>query len=259
MQDDLPAALTFLCAMVIGPLAWMLLATQTSFRERPAYWLNGAMILVAAPMAFAMMRMGGYLMWATLPTVATLAAVLVNRLAGAQFDPVRLAVAAALMAPTVVAALPVAAMRVAPHKDVAGPISAPIGCFDGAAFADLAKLPPGLVVSATDIGPYVLAYTKSTTLAAPYHRAAFGIVAAYDLLAAPASGAQAGVAERTARELGVKYVVVCPAYDGQTGGPPFAAGSLQRALDAGHPPPWLKPLSSTAAAPLQVFSVDPGG
>jgi hypothetical protein len=256
LQSDFPTALTLLCAMAVGPAAWVALGATRSFRTRPAYWLNGAMIGIAAILTFAMMRMGSYLMWATLPTIATLAAVVVQRLGGAKLDPARLAAVAALSAPSVLAAMPIAAMRIAPHREAA---SAPVvasHCLDGAAYADLARLPAGLVAANTDLGPYVLAHTPSTTLAAPYH-ADFGIIAAHRLLAAPAAGAQADGAERIAHELGVTYVVVCPAYDAQTAGPAFAAASLRTALDAGHPPAWLKRLSPSATSPLQVFAVEP--
>jgi hypothetical protein len=91
-------------------------------------------------------------------------------------------------------------------------------------------------------------------LAAPYH-ADFGIIAAHSLLAAPAWGPQANASEHLARQLGVAYVVVCPAYDAQTAGPPFASDSLRTALDSDHPPAWLKRLSPTRASPLQIFGV----
>lgn len=253
LHTDLPTALTLLCAMVVGPIAWIALGFMTRNRARPAYWLNGAMIVLSAAMAFAMLRMGSYLMWATLPSVATLAALVVQRLGTARFDPARITLAAALMAPSVVAAAPIAAMRLAAHP-TASIASAPDRCIAGPAYAELARLRPGLVATTTDLGPYILAYTRSTTLAAPDHRAGFGIVSAYNLLAAPASGPGAG--DGAARALGVTYVVVCPGWDSQVDGPRFAADSLEKVLDAGHPPAWLKRLS-TADSALQIFAVDP--
>ncbi len=255
LQSDFPTALTLFCAMVVGPAAWIALGAMTSFRARPAYWLNGAMIAIAAVMTFAMMRMGSYLVWATLPSTATLAAILVRKLSGAKLDPARVAIVAALTAPSVLAAIPVAAMRLAPHPAAAGASVAANHCLDEAAYADLARLPPGLVAANTDLGPFVLAQTHSTVLAAPYH-ADFGILAAHRLLAAPAWGPQAGASERIAHELGVTYVVVCPAYDTQTAGPPFASDSLRTALDSDRPPTWLKRLSPTTSSPLQIFGVD---
>jgi hypothetical protein len=255
LRSDFPTALTLLCAMVVGPVAWIALGSMRSFRERPAYWLNGAMIAIAVVLAFAMMRMGSYLMWATLPSTATLAAVVVRRLGGAALDPARVAVVAALTAPCVLAAVPIAAMRLAPHTAAAGAPPTASRCLDTAAYADLAKLPAGLVAANTDLGPYVLAHTPSSALAAPYH-ASFGIFAAYRLMAAPAWGPQAAATERMAHHLGVTYVIVCPAYDAQTAGPPFAGNSLRTALDAGRQPAWLKRLSPGGASPLQIFAVD---
>ena len=49
-----------------------------------------------------------------------------------------------------------------------------VACFAPAAYADLAALPPGLVLSTIDPGSQILAYTPHAVLAAPYHRNTYG-------------------------------------------------------------------------------------
>ena len=76
-------------------------------------------------------------------------------------------------------------------------------CRDTANYAALAALPPGLVVGNIEVGPFLLALTPHTVLAAPYHRTS-GIATAHAIFAAPPD-----VAHRMLRERKVAYVMVC--------------------------------------------------
>src|SRR4051794_442426 len=122
------------------------------------------------------------------------------------------------------------------------------GCRDTASYADLAYLPPGLVAGAIELGPFLLALTPHTALAAPYHRNGAGVAAGHAILAAPPDDARNLVAERH-----VTYVVVC----GQTGprglNPAQRAASLWEKLQAGEPPAWLQRLD--AAGPIAIYRV----
>jgi hypothetical protein len=81
------------------------------------------------------------------------------------------------------------------------------------------------------------------------------MVAARGALGAPADGG----AEASARALGVAYVLECRAHRAHTDRDGLAAGSLQKRLDRGEPPPaWLEPLTPPSA-PVEVFRVRPAG
>jgi hypothetical protein len=126
-------------------------------------------------------------------------------------------------------------------------------CFETGAYNAFAgATPPGLVLSEIDLGPFILAHTDNSALAAPYHRMSWGILKAHAILAAPADGAS----EAMARQAGISYVLECRfhARHGDRSG--MTKDSLQKRLDAGTPPAWLKPLSPPQA-PLQAYRVAP--
>ncbi len=116
-------------------------------------------------------------------------------------------------------------------------------CLDTAAFRTLAKAPPGLVLAAPNLGPFILATTPDSVLSAPYHRMAWGISAGHILLHLPVAEAEAPV-----RKLGAAYVAACAA--GASG------DSLQARLAAKAPPAWLEPLSAPGET-LQVYRLRP--
>ena len=107
-------------------------------------------------------------------------------------------------------------------------------------------MPPGIVAADVDLGPYILAFTNHSVLAAPYHRMSFGIYAEHAAEDGPADQAEARM-----RALKVAYVVECPDYIIR--GEP---DSLQIKLQAGDIPAWLQPLS-TPKEPLQIYEVLP--
>jgi hypothetical protein len=125
----------------------------------------------------------------------------------------------------------------------------PDPCFDTGAYSVLARQPPGLVLGEVDLGSYVLADTPSSALSAPYHRMAWGNLAAHAALSAPIDQAQG-----EARALNTAYVLECRAHRGHYDRAGLPADALQRRLDAGRPPAWLAPLSPPGA-PLQVYRV----
>ncbi len=58
-------------------------------------------------------------------------------------------------------------------------------------YAPLARLPAGLVAADIDFGPFLLALTPHSVLAAPYHRLSKGIIMAHQaFVASPGRGAR---------------------------------------------------------------------
>src|SRR5204863_7776297 len=119
-------------------------------------------------------------------------------------------------------------------------------CFKNESYAVLAKLPAGLVAADIDFGPFLLALTPHSVLAAPYHRLSSGIVASHAVFAASPDEAR-----RTISRLGVAYVVTCgPRPPNDLSGSALGA-SLWGRLQAHDVPAWLEPVSP----PGQPFNV----
>ena len=123
-------------------------------------------------------------------------------------------------------------------------------CFNTASYAPLAGLPPGLVVADVSYGPFLLALTPHSALAAPYHRLSAGIVTAHGALAAPPDQARGLLAEAK-----VHYVMLCGPR------PPDGLPELERSrslwgrLQAGAVPDWLERVPAGPA--FAVYRVKP--
>lgn len=113
-------------------------------------------------------------------------------------------------------------------------------CMEIASFAELAALPPGLVLADIDLGPHLLANTRHSALAAPYHRMGEGITTAHDLWSASAQTAAENLKAR-----GVSYVMLCPA----RGALPFTfpGDSLRTAIEKNEAPAGLEPVAAGEA------------
>jgi hypothetical protein len=121
------------------------------------------------------------------------------------------------------------------------------GCFKTANYAQLARLPQGVVAAEVDLGSFVLALTPHAVLAAPYHRLSEGIIAAHQIFALPPESARGVVAR-----FGVTYVVTCGARVPPEMSDAERAASLWTQLQAGTTPDWL---AVVPAQPGEVFTV----
>jgi hypothetical protein len=243
---------------VMALLAWAWLGIKREpGRGFDAGWLaSGLCIVLAMGATWTAIRMGSYLGWFSLPPIAAFVADLsARRLSGSWrgaligllglsllFSPAgatEVVVAVQAKGKPVKAAYEkyVGRYLKPPAKPVAKAKPKPRvpGCFETRPFADLAKLPPGLVLSETDLGPFILANSPSSALRAPYHRMSWGILAGYKVLAAPAEEAQV-----EARRLDIVYLLECPSHAKNVDHTQLKAGSLGKALDAGKPPSWLE-------------------
>ncbi|HEV2364264.1 MAG TPA: hypothetical protein VGS12_08735 [Caulobacteraceae bacterium] len=229
------AALALLAALFLVLRRWR--------RPDAGALLALALIIIAIGANADARRMQSYVVWFGVPVLgAALSLVSFERLRG-------------LLVPTLVATLALAPANVAfavntavnavQGKRVGGVSAAAVSCFDIANFARLSKLPPGLVLSETDLGPFILAETRDSVLAAPYHRMSWGILAAHDVLNADPASAQA-----MTRRLGVSYIVDCPSYPMNV-----SAGSFGDTLRR-KTPAWLEQLSP-ARDRVQIYRVRP--
>jgi hypothetical protein len=219
-------------AALVAPVVLALLAFVIALLRDRSFLKNPAWILVLA--VFAVALISGLFAVRTLSYALAFGAVvfagLFSRLLPDRFGRKLVAAvfAALLVSPTPVALVAAFAAGASPSEtDPDHKL-----CTATASFAELAALPPGLVLASIDAGPHLLAHTPHSALAAPYHRMNEGIVAAHDLWSAPAAEA---VVKLKAR--GVSYILLCA----KRGPSPirFPPGSLNAVLDAGTPPPGL--------------------
>ena len=112
-------------------------------------------------------------------------------------------------------------------------------CLKTASYAPLASLPKGLIAADTDYGPFLLALTPHSVLAAPYHRLSAGILAAHKVFAAAPDEAR-----RMLTRLGVTYVITAARARRATCRTRLRAGC--RAGTGEERADWLEPVAGTA-------------
>lgn len=245
-----PAEATELIAsFVVATLAWLWLGAWREYRRDLGFWLLGALLVAAMVQGLLAVRMQNYAQWFAAPIVAIAAADLARRYA----KEAMLATAAFAIALSPVVAATASAYsynRIFPPK--AGRKTPKDFCFNTASYRELAKLPPGLVLSDIDLGPFIVAHTPHNTVAAPYHRLSRGILATRGVLAGQADTE----AEQRARALGVTYVLGCRAHGVNADRTGLAADTLVKRLDAGKAPAWLERVSKDKAA-IDIYRVKP--
>lgn len=257
---------------LFGVVAWLWLGRDRARRLDPFWMLSGVVLTLAIVTGFSAIRMATYANWIAIPIVAAAVTDLVGRYArGAMLV---LALAACAATPVFagqgvaeidkkIAALrkpapkpaPKAAIKPAVKPAAKAPARRVAGvrgdrCFQSAAYQALASQPPGLVLAEIDLGPFVLAYTPSSAMAAPYHRMSWGMLGARGVMEAEAEAAQAG-----ARELGFAYVLACPGHVRNADRVGMKANSLQKSLDRNQPPSWLEPIPTNGT--LRLYRVKP--
>ncbi|HZC16810.1 MAG TPA: hypothetical protein VE309_08610, partial [Caulobacteraceae bacterium] len=118
-------------------------------------------------------------------------------------------------------------------------------CFEVRAYGPLALMPPGVVLGEIDLGPFILAHTRDSVLAAPYHRMSWGIWKAYEALGGPTALAQGRL-----KALNVAYVADCQLNPLRVN-PNGFEGDLRR----GSIPPWIERVSGPKEI-IQVYRVN---
>jgi len=197
--------------------------------------------IAAAAVTIGAIRGFSYAIWLGMPLVAVLALRLIERFRVERVIP-RLALALVLT-PMVISAAAIIVATAAGLND-SDNFSRPDmrACFATANYAPLAKLEPGLIAADVSFGPYILALTPHSALAAPYHRLSSGIVTAHRLLAA-----SPGEARAIALEANVNYIAVCGPRPPDGLLEPARSQSLWAGLRGGVVPDWLRPVEAGPA------------
>src|SRR6202030_2911347 len=156
-----------------------------------------------------------------------------------------------MLTPTVTSAAALAAVQAMTHQRVeAEDARAAAGCLRIESYARLAGLPPGLVATDVDYGPFVLALTPHSVMSAPYHRLVAPLIAAHRIFALPPDAAREVVAR-----IEPTYLAVCGRHTLAGIGAAERAASLWGRLAAGDIPGWLDPVEETRDQPFVVYRV----
>jgi hypothetical protein len=265
LNEDVISAANLAAGPLIGCLGLLWLAQRRAVRQDPAYRLTAALLLMTMIAGFSGVRMWGYADWIAMAVISVACADIANVLAKEfKISVVVTLLAATLVADPVSIAHAAAALdktltnKPGAHKSGAAkpaPYAGPDPCLGTAPYRPLAAIrPAGLVLSEIDLGPFVLAGSEDSVLAAPYHRMSWGMVAARGALSADADHG----AEAKTRALGVTYVLECRAHGRHSDRDGMAAGSLQRRLDRDQPPSWLSRISAPNPV-LDIYRVKPAG
>jgi hypothetical protein len=121
-------------------------------------------------------------------------------------------------------------------------------CMASASIRPLADLPPGLIATHFDFGPFIVALTPHRVVSAPYHRLGPAIAAFEALDAGPPADAYDKLTA-----LGATYVVQCKDWVREE----RAENSLHKALHRGEVPDYLEPVSLKDDTPFRVWRVAP--
>jgi hypothetical protein len=228
----------------VALLAALLLAGDRVLRRDFGFLAAALVFCLAAVTMLAAIRAYSYAIWLGMPLVAALAPRLFTLLrlktAIARFA------AALLLTPMALSSGAIGIAHAAGLDDTdsfARPASR--HCFRTENYAPLARVPKGLVVTDISYGPYLLALTPHSVLAAPYHRLSTGITTAHRALAAPPEQAR-----QVLQSVKATYVLVCGPRPPDGLAEPERGRSLWGRLRAGAVPDWLEPVPVGAAFAL---------
>lgn len=163
--------------------------------------------------------------------------------------------AVALLTPAALCALWIAATAGA--EDAGKDATANAGeCRTSAALAPLRTLPASTLFAPLDMGPDILIRTPHRVIGTAHHRNAAGITAVVEGFTAQPDEARA-ILTRLNGGRGPDYLITCTGLNEFRHYAKEHRGSLAAALDSGHPPAWLRPVSLRGAKDLKVYRIIP--
>jgi hypothetical protein len=249
MRNDIVTGAWLAAFPVMALLAVAVLMRDSAMRRDAGYLTAAAALMTAIATMLATVKGAPYAVWFGMPLVAAFALHLATLLR-LQSLLGRFAVGM-FLTPTAIAGV---AITIASAADSDSALKREQAerrtCFETATYATLARLPPGLVAANLDYGPFVLALTPHSVVAAPYHRLSVGIMAAHQIFAEPPA-----IARDLLARFHAAYVATCGPQ------PPLGIDAAQRDaslwghLQAGRIPDWLEPVAETSGQPLRIFRV----
>jgi hypothetical protein len=252
MRNSPVVAAALMTFPTVAVVAAVWLARAPGLRRDFGFLVAAGALLVACALALAVAKMSMYAMWLGMPVVAVLALSVFARLKIENLA--ARAFAAMLLTPAVLSACAIAAVQAAGSPPVEEKDSRVLaGCFKTASYAQLARLPRGVIATETDYGSFVLALTPHSAIAAPYHRLADGIMAAHRIFTLPPDAAR-GVLQK----FGATYVVTCGASVPPGMSAAERAASLWGRLESGAPPDWLEAVPARDDEVFRVYRIKGG-
>lgn len=235
----------------VGLLCMLVLARDPSRRRDFGFAVAAVALLIAAGLMTAMVRAFSYAEWLAIPMAAAATLGLASTLRLGSI--LARAVLVFLLAPAISSAMALAAVQAVTRQGAAPENSrVAAGCLRSESYALLATLPPGLVVTDIDYGPFVLALTPHAVLSAPYHQLTGPIIAAHRIFALPPDAAR-----KVVEEIGPDYLVLCGRHTLGRIGDAERAASLWGRLTEGEIPAWLEPVPASLGQPLMIYRVKP--
>jgi hypothetical protein len=244
-----PMAAAVAAFPAVAVLFMVSLLRERATRRDFGFLVAAAALIVAAAVMVGMVRAFSYAMWLAIPMVA---AGVVHLFAALRPGMLAVRVLIALfLAPAVTSAVALAAVQAMTARPVEPENSrVAAGCLLSKSYAGLAALPPGLVATDIDYGPFVLALTPHSVMSAPYHRLVGPIIAANAIFALPPDKAREVVAA-----VKPDYLAVCDRHTLGGIGEQEREASLWGRLAAGDVPSWLEPVAATRNGPFVVYRV----
>jgi hypothetical protein len=237
---------------VLALIALVMVALSANLRRDFGALVAGTAFVLAFVVMLAATKFYAYAMWLGVPLVAVAALQIFRTL---QLDGLLARfVATLLITPVTVT---IGAMTIASAAGIDGltgvTSSERKACTHKDSYATLAQLPPGLMVAnQLEWGPYLLAWTPHSVLAAPYHRLSVGIATAHRVFAGPPAEAH-----RTLTDAGATYLVVCGRLGTRGLAPEQRAASLAGKMEAGEIPHWLEPVPETRGQAFVAYRIRP--
>lgn len=228
------------------------LACDPAWRRDPAFQTAALVLAASVVLLMSAIKVAPYALWFGMPLTALFVVWVRGRLKlSTELARVLIGLAPA---PALVGILVETATLKVMHQTAQGAEDAVQEyCLADADYRQLAALPKGLVVTEIDQGPFVLALTPHSVMAAPYHRASQAIAANFALL-----GAAPDDARDRLRGIGATYVALCSrsqSRDWDRLPKDREPGFAQRLL-AGEVPSWLERLPE-AQGPFAVYRLRP--
>jgi hypothetical protein len=237
-------AVAVVCTLAVGG--------DPARRREFGFVVAAVALLIACAVMIAMVRAYSYAIWLAVPLVAVGALRLFARLRLGTL--VGRVLVALLLTPTVTSAMALAAVQAVTRRPPDGENArVAAGCLLTENYAGLARLPPGLVATDVDYGPFVLALTPHAVMSAPYHRLVGPIIAAHQIFALPPELARGVVAQAKPA-----YLVTCGRHTLAGIGDAERSASLWGRLAAGEIPPWLEAVPETRDQPVVAYRVKLG-
>lgn len=230
---------------VMGAAGWA--AWTATYENRWRIWTAVGVVAVSFALTLWQVR-GASLAYAFGGPLLTMAALAIGRTGT---DRIRLILAVAALSPMSLALAGLGAAQALglPARETA---TAMQGLCPAAEYRALSRLPKGVALNTIDAGPFILAFSNQSAIAAPYHRNVAGIGAAIDAFDGSEESARAVAISRKA-----DYVVACATDGGVRLSAKAHPGGFAEMLMAGRPPAWLEPVDIGQGSRLKVWRIAP--